>query len=222
MPYHQLETSQKASIKGAIQFCRAKRIPYTQKELASIFKVSRNQIHFAIQSDTQRTKKRSGLKAWNKRNISERDLDRVELFLDNNAWDGHAINWAELVDQFGFNFIPQTLKEHMAKRSIYTFFPCAKPWINEKPARNWLSWAKEMFSKYPSTQDWRSVRFSDEVHFGWGPQGKQLIIRRRGKMQRGHPYCIQRLETREKGSNIPKVHFWGGCRLQLQLQITLG
>jgi hypothetical protein len=46
-----------------------------------------------------------------------------------------------------------------------------------------------MLERYPRPEDWHHVRFSNKVHFGWGPQGKILIIRKTG--MRYCQNCIQ-------------------------------
>ena len=30
-------------------------------------------------------------------------------------------------------------------------------------------WAGDMYAKYPKPEDWENIRFSDEVHAGYGP-----------------------------------------------------
>ena len=35
-----------------------------------------------------------------------------------------------------------------------------------------------MLNKYPNSEDWRRVRFSDEIHFGYGLESKPRILRR--------------------------------------------
>ena len=69
-----------------------------------------------------------------------------------------------------------------------------------------------MLQRYPNKEDWNHVRWSDETHFGWGPQGPKLILRKRGGGSRYRPTHIQRLETKTdtKDEAITKrVHFWG-------------
>lgn len=46
-----------------------------------------------------------------------------------------------------------------------------------------------MLKKYPDPEDWDRVRFSDEVHFGYGSEGQLNIIRQPGTRYR--PDCIQ-------------------------------
>ena len=65
----------------------------------------------------------------------------------------------------------------MGMMDYHKCLACRKGWVNEKTARRRFDWAKVMLKRYPEKFDWHNVRFSDEVHFGWGPQGKLSIIR---------------------------------------------
>ena len=140
-------------------------------------------------------------------------MDRVEQFIIENGPEGHELNWDELVDQFGFNITGQTLRIRMSERSVYTFNPVKKPWVHEKLAKLRVEWAQTMLDLYPTPKDWHHVRFSDEVHFGWGPAGHSLIIRHRGSGWRQHPDCIKRYETKVKDKSIivehsKRLHYW--------------
>ena len=65
-----------------------------------------------------------------------------------------------------------------------------------------------MLERYPDTDDWKNVRFSDESHFGWGQQGKMRIIRKPG--ERYCQKCIQPADP--KGNPYQKdekrLHAW--------------
>ena len=37
-----------------------------------------------------------------------------------------------------------------------------------------------MLERYPQLEDWYHIRFSDESHFGYGPEGQDYIKRKRG------------------------------------------
>lgn len=50
---------------------------------------------------------------------------------------------------------------------------CKKGW---KTARDRKAWAAVMKGRYPRPEDWYRVRFSDEVHFGYGPQAKSFEL----------------------------------------------
>jgi len=58
---------------------------------------------------------------------------------------------------------------------------CRKGWCNDGLAKRRVEFARAKLDKYLLPEDWFSVRFSDECHFGWGPQGKLWIIRKLGQ-----------------------------------------
>lgn len=209
-----LQTPKKNRIKGAVEFATLKGLKISNTELALLFKVSRDQVAYALQSEDERTRRRSDLKRTNAQKLTERDLDRVELFLRENGPEGHQLSWAELLDQFGFEITPRTLRDRLAKRSVFTYIAVEKPYLDEKLATLRVQWAKRMLEKYPKATDWHHVRFSDEVHFGWGPDSRKLVIRHRGNGWRAHPDTIYRKETRPKNkkalssSDTKRLHYW--------------
>ena len=62
-----------------------------------------------------------------------------------------------------------------------------------------------MLHHYPEPEDWDCVRFSDEVHFGWGPQEKLHIIQKTG--DRYKTDCLyEASEPRE--NDMKRFHYW--------------
>ena len=77
--------------------------------------------------------------------------------------------------------------------------------MNEKITKDRMNWATVMLDKYPHAEYWHSIRFSDEVHFGYGTQVKLNIIRKPGI----HYYqdCVQQIdEPAEKDKK--RYHCW--------------
>lgn len=66
---------------------------------------------------------------------------------------------------------------------------CREGWVNGRLAEHRVQYAITMLQRYPEPNDWQRVRFSDEDHFGWGPEGAIHIIRKPG--QRYCHDCIQ-------------------------------
>lgn len=63
-----------------------------------------------------------------------------------------------------------------------------------------------MLERYPKPEDWRRVRFSDEVHFGYGPNSVPLILRR--PWEKHCSDCV--VERRDPSvKQQKKVHAWG-------------
>lgn len=71
-----------------------------------------------------------------------------------------------------------------------------------------------MKERYPRPKDWYRVRFSDEVNFGYDPQGKLRIIRKPGEQY--CPDCIQEdKEPNEKDKKTPSLLDCGGLQFQI-------
>ena len=52
--------------------------------------------------------------------------------------------------------------------------------LDEKPKGRRVDCSTTMKDCYSEQDNWKHVRFSDEVHCGYGPQGKDLILRKPG------------------------------------------
>lgn len=77
----------------------------------------------------------------------------------------------------------------MGTMNYHTCIACHKGLVNERIAERRVQYATTMLQRYPEPKDWERVRFSDEVHFGWGLEGAIRIIRKPG--QRCCHDCIQ-------------------------------
>ncbi|KAF1966371.1 hypothetical protein BU23DRAFT_663269, partial [Bimuria novae-zelandiae CBS 107.79] len=96
------------------------------------------------------------------------------------------------------------------KRAIGTLnyrkcIACKKGWVNKATAANRKQYAELMLERYPQQKDWYHVRFSDEAHIGFGPQGQLRIIRKPG--QRYCANCIQE-STEPDEQDKKKLHVW--------------
>ena len=116
------------------------------------------------------------------------------------------MTWDTLGYEAGLvNVSARTIQRAMGSLHYYKCVACQKGWVSKDLAKRRLEFAKTMLSRYPNPVDWYRVRFSDEVHFGLGPQGKLMIIRRPG--ERYCKNCVQ--ETREPDeADKKKLHSW--------------
>ena len=86
--------------------------------------------------------------------------------------------------EVGLDCTGRTVQRVMGTMNYHKCVSCRKGWVNKKTAKSRMNWAEILLHKYPESEDWHHVRFNDEVHFGWGSQGKLRIIR-----QPGTRYC---------------------------------
>lgn len=93
----------------------------------------------------------------------------------------------------------------MGTLNYYKCIACWKGWVSQRLAKRRLEYTRLMLERYPYKKDWKHIRFSDEVHFGLGPQGRLWIIRRPG--ERYCKNCIQESTKPDEGEK-KKVQAW--------------
>lgn len=93
----------------------------------------------------------------------------------------------------------------MGTMNYHKCIACRKGWVNESTARRRVEYATVMLNRYPESKDWYRVRFSDEVHFGWGPQGRIYITRQPG--ERYCQDCIQEAPEPD-AKDLKRHHCW--------------
>ena len=69
----------------------------------------------------------------------------------------------------------------MGTLNYHKCLACQRGWQLPASKKNRVQYAELMLACYPHPEDWDRVRFSDEVHFGWGPQHQLQIISKPGE-----------------------------------------
>ena len=125
----------------------------------------------------------------------------MERILEEEGIEARALTWEQLGEEIGLDCTGRTIKNAMGTMDYHKCIACRKGWVNKKTAENRVKWTDFMLERYPKPEDWYRVRFSDEVHFGWGPQRKLHVIRKPG--ERYCQDCIQEAdEPAEKDKNV--------------------
>ena len=142
-----------------------------------------------------------------KKKISEQDLRVLEAFIEENGFDSRSLRWSELPAAAGLDLevSGETVRRALKQLDFRRCLACQKEYISPRLAERRKEYARTMLAKYPQPEDWHHVRFSDETHFGWGPEGKVYIIRR--PWERNCPDCV--VEKREPPArDLKRVHAW--------------
>lgn len=94
---------------------------------------------------------------------------------------------------------------------------CPSGWLSPASKRNRVQYAGFMSTRYSHPKDWGRVRFSDEVHFGWGPQHQLRIIRKSGER-----YCIDCIQHSDppKPKDEKRFHYWAAMGYDFKSDIT--
>jgi len=113
----------------------------------------------------------------------------MELILQEDGFCSRALTWQQLGYEAGLDATGRTVQRHMGTMDYHKCIACRKGWCNERTKKRRVEYAEYWIQRYSKLEDWFSIRFSDECHFGFGPQGKLRIIRKPG--ERYCQDCIQ-------------------------------
>ena len=80
-----------------------------------------------------------------------------------------------------------------------------------------MEFARVMLKKYPKAQEWSRVRFSDEVHFGYGPEGQLRIIRQPDTRYRWD--CIQHRDPPSE-KDRKRMHCWAAVGYNFKSELV--
>jgi len=137
--------------------------------------------------------------------ITPQKLREIEEILENEGIEARGLTWEQLGTEVGLDVSGRTVQRALGTLEYHKCIACRKGWVNKATASKRVEHARIMLERYPDPKDWYEIRFSDEVHFGWGPQGNLLIIRKPG--MRYCQDCIQEAsEPAEKDKK--RFHCW--------------
>lgn len=94
------------------------------------------------------------------------------------------------------------MKNVMGSMHYHKCIANKKGWVNEKSMSNCKAWAEVIKKKYPRSEDWYCVRFSDKIYFGYDPQGKLYIIRKPSEQ-----YCLNCIQEDKKPNKKDKKRY---------------
>ena len=110
-----------------------------------------------------------------------------------------------------------TIQRAMGILQYHKCFACQRGWQSPSSKKNRVQFAESMLARYPNPEDWDRVRFSDEVHFGWGPQHHLRIIRKPGQR-----YCVNCIQYSDapKPKDEKRFHCWAAVGYDFKSDLT--
>ena len=190
-PYTTYDTPQRAKVQGTIEYLKAKGIPPNETDVFEFFRVKeRTGWHIIEPGAEARTRHNREINETRgrKHKLSGADIREADHILEEVALglDAKGMGWLGLVWELDLDVHPQTLQRTM--RDTMTYGGHAAATAEELPQRTkddrW-AWADTMLFERADPEDWKNVRWSDEFHAGFGPEGQLWIIRKRGNAMRG-------------------------------------
>lgn len=197
-----IELPQKALLQALREFRDAKGLACSNKDLFEYVGVSEKTGYRIFKDYPQRLqnpfrKETRGAKKL----LGTAQIDQLVRFLRSDGGEECALPWTDLCEAAGLRFSKEppsmwTIRRHLNDRGWKKCSTCRKYWVDYDTAACREAFAREAQAREAlATQGlefsfWRRIRYSDEVHFQFAPDGKVVIIRRSG--ERYTPDCIPR------------------------------
>lgn len=146
-----------------------------------------------------------------KKLLSSEDLAKLESLIESEGFDGRTTPWAAMPAAAGLDIqcSGETIRRAMKTRDFRICISCQKQYVSPQLAATREEHSRRMLEKYPDPADWRHIRFTDEIHLGYGPQGTVYICRR--PWERACSDCLQREQLQVEKELDPKhkqLHAW--------------
>lgn len=127
------------------------------------------------------------------------------------------MTWEQLGSEVGFNLNGRTIKNAMGTIGYRQCIACRKGWASRPVKEKRIEHARIMLERYSVWQDCIPVRFNDNVHFGYGPQGRVYIIRKPGTR-----YCPEHIQHADPPMDKDKkrFHCWAAVEYDFKSDIT--
>ena len=205
------DTPTKAKVQGAVEFCQKMGIPFFKEDVFRTFGVTRRRGYEFLRNEPSSRQRREESDAPENRGrhaiISPKDIREMERILEEGV-EGRAFTWKQLGFEIGLECSDRTIQRAMGTMEYHQCIACKRGWVNENTRKRRIEWASIMLAKYPEPIDWNRVRFSDEIHFGWGSQGKLKIIRKPGQR-----YCLNCIQESDESDERDKNqhHCWASA-----------
>ena len=175
-----------------------------RSQLLSILKIPRTTAYRICKSQTPRRHPIQENRG-RKQNLTQRDINYLELIIQREGWTARTLTFEALAQELDKDISAGTIRRHLRSLNYRRCLACQKSWVHPRIAAQRVKLAKEMLQRFPTPDDWKQVRFSDETHLGFGPEGRAYILRKPEEVD--HPSCVQQTKT-PKQKDEKRLHTW--------------
>ncbi|KJZ80094.1 hypothetical protein HIM_00808 [Hirsutella minnesotensis 3608] len=209
--YKHGDTPKKAMVRGTISYLESQGLPVNKAAIFRHFGMSRSQGYAAM---TLPPSKRDDPEWEETRGrpskVTEADQQKMERVLWDDEYEGVSLNWAGLAKAAGvaMECNTRTLHRTMGTLGYRRCLSCGRCVVHKRCREKRVDYARKMLDAYPDPRDWRRVRFSVELHFGFGLDGKVRLLPRPG--ERFCPQCADEPEANWP-RDVRRLHAWAAA-----------
>jgi hypothetical protein len=208
IPKKHWDTPSKAGLRATKEYLEVNRIQHTRRRLFNYFGMSHRTGNWILDGEDRRLHNSEFREEMRGRDLifSEADIQKIEKLLYDGGYKARSLPWAALPNAAGVDFddCGRTVRNalHQNWRKCVA---CTRAWTSPSHKKERKKAAFRAGVLRTTAEMWRNVRFSDETHFSYGPEGKHKVIRKPG--ERECPDCIQYRTGPEKDEQF-RCHAW--------------
>lgn len=186
----------RAMVRGTISYLEAQDLPVNKSAIFKHFQLSRSQGYRALVTPpSQRNDPGWAETRGRPSKISDEDMSKMEAILWDEQYEGVNLNWAGLAKEAGVltACTVRTLHRAMGTLGYRRCLRCTRSWVHRRNRERRVEYCKRVASatateaetdasaSASASGNWRRVRFSGELHFGFGADGRVRIVPRQGE-----------------------------------------
>lgn len=208
------DTPQRAKVQGANEYCRAKGIEEDSRDIFKFFGVKeRPGYKFIEPGAPSRTRHNQDLieTRGRKHKMTGAQVAQASQLLEDSdlGMEAKGMNWYAVIWELDLDIkSPHTIRDTMSEAFDYGKYKASlKSFMDQRSQDDRVNWADVTLLHRPKSEDFHDIRYSDEFHAGYGPEGQLTIIRRRGT---GMRYRADNVQHRDPPSEKirHRVHGW--------------
>lgn len=204
--YKHGDTPKRAMVRGTISYLESQGLPVNKSAIFRHFGLSRSQGYASLSIPASKRNDPEWEETRGRpMKIGEREMAAMEAILWDERYEDVNLNWTGLAREAGVETECNARTLHRAMGTLgyrrCLSLPgmgllgatggvlvggdgsggCARSWTHKKTRERRLEYAERMLEAYPQPHNWRFVRFSGELHFGFGLDGMIRLMPKSGE-----------------------------------------
>ncbi|KAK1241045.1 hypothetical protein MKX08_001019 [Trichoderma sp. CBMAI-0020] len=183
--YKHGDTPAKAMVRGTISYLESQGLPVNKSAIFRHFELSRSQGYAALSASPKpkREDPEWGETRGRPSKISDSDQQKMEEILWDETFEDVSLNWNGLAKAAGLemNCNRRTLHRTLGTLAYRRCLACGRTHTHKRHREKRCDYARKALMAYPLPEDWRRMRFSAELHFAFGLDGKMRLTPRAGE-----------------------------------------
>lgn len=211
----QPDTVKRAKIQGAYEYLKSKGIPYDPREIFDHFGVKQRSGYNYIaegaparmrghRTDVIETRGKSTKMTGAQVREVDHFLEEVDIKQETQRLPWQGVAWS-----LDLHVHPETLRRTMKEALSWGKYDASvQEELPQRTQDDRVRWCRKNQKIHPNIKEWKRVRWSDEFHAGFGPEGQLKIFRKKGTAMRGRYDNLQHTPKPTERQASSKVHCW--------------